>query len=232
MEIIAKKIKTIGIVGGMGPLAGLDIHKKIILNTPATKDQDHFNVIHVSFSEIVDRTSSLIKKDDDFILQIVSVINDMDSFKPDCVIIACNTAHARLKEIQSQVKVPIISLIELTGKYIAEQYPEVKVVGILATQGTKESKIYSKVLAAKGVVAIYPSENVMRDCMMPAIYGCIKKNNDLEMAKKMINQVVGELVAGGAEKIIMGCTEVPLIYEMNKTLIDPGIVLARYLNDQ
>jgi len=90
-----KQDKIIGIVGGMGPRAGLELHNKIILKTNATNDQSHVSVAHISFSNrIPDRTAYLnneVPENPAFaIKKIVKMLHEVGA---QCIGIPCNTSH-------------------------------------------------------------------------------------------------------------------------------------------
>jgi len=150
----------IGIVGGMGPYAGLDLVQKIFDQTKAASDQDHLPITMLSVPKsIPDRTEFLLGKSEiNPALAIADVICSL--YKQGATIIGmpCNTAHAEpifneiVKKIPTEVK--LVHMIEKVAEFINEMHPSVKNVGILSTTGTFMSNVYPKSLSKYGLNGI------------------------------------------------------------------------------
>ena len=129
----------IGIVGGMGPHAGIDLVNKIFDLTKANKDQDHFPIAIQSTPHLIpDRTNFLSGNSDvNPAIAIVEIINTLHNQGANLIGISCNTAHAEpiFKEIVTRKpkEVEIIHMIHEVAKYINECYHSAKKIGILST---------------------------------------------------------------------------------------------------
>ncbi|HIB60502.1 MAG TPA: aspartate/glutamate racemase family protein [Candidatus Marinimicrobia bacterium] len=234
----------IGVVGGMGPYAGLDLLKKIFDLTDATCDQDHLPVTMLSVSHsISDRTDFLLgKSEDNPALAIADVICSL--FKQGATVIGmpCNTAHAEpiFNDILNRIpnKVQLVHMINEAADFINENYPTVKNVGILSTTGTFISNVYPKCLSQYGLNGIQVSEEIQENNINPAIYSSnygVKAHSNpvTQEAIKGLHKGLKYLIDKDAEAIILGCTEIPLAItddEINGIpLIDATKILARAL---
>ncbi|OGV50219.1 MAG: hypothetical protein A2017_00180 [Lentisphaerae bacterium GWF2_44_16] len=227
-----EKYGTIGILGGLGPAATVDIFDKIIKNTPASRDQEHIKVIIENNPQIPDRTAALKGKDENPGIAMLATAEKLRDAGVDFIIVPCNTAHVFLKDIQQHIKTPILSMIEETAEYIAKDFPKLRKAGLLATSGTVGSKVYEAPLQSKNIALLVPCPETQESCVMEAIYGKggIKAGNKTGTPKELLLKAARELVANGAELIILGCTEIPLALkngDIEVPFIDPTEILAK-----
>lgn len=235
----------IGIVGGMGPIAGIDLSKKIINQTIAGKDQDHIAQVLFSAPErIGDRTEFLqgiIKENP--ANAIADIILSLESVGATIVGLPCNSAHApaifnviieKLKERQSEIL--LLHMIEEVGKFLKIQYPAIKKVGILGTSGTYQTRQYNQI-EKFGFEVLNVSETEIEkvhQSIYHPVYG-IKSVSDKisEKSSIILNAACNSLIEKGAEVIVLGCTELPLALPekifKNIPLIDATLILARAL---
>ena len=123
---------TIGILGGMGPLATADLFRKITLLTDAARDNDHIRVYIDSNARIPDRTAAILSGGKDPVPEMASALRSLEACGASCVIMPCNTAHYFLPRLQAMTKLPFISMLEATAKTCAAQYPG-RTAAVLAT---------------------------------------------------------------------------------------------------
>ena len=220
--------KIIGILGGMGPEATIDLFYKIIKFTPAEKDQDHLRIIIDNNPKIPDRTVAILGRGEDPLPALQETARNLEKAGADFIIIPCNTAHYFLSSIQESVKIPILNMIEETAKETQKKIPSIKKVGLLASIGTYKTEIYHQQFKKFNIEIIYPEEKDKEE-VMKVIY--VVKAGDLsEEVKKNILKIAQKLIDKGAEAIIAGCTEIPLILkerDITVPLIDPTQVLAK-----
>lgn len=217
-------IKAIGIMGGMGPLATIDLMNKIIRLTPAKNDQDHIHMIVDNYPQIPDRTSAIFGKGLDprpFMKQSAKTLEEAGA---ELIAISCNTAHYFLQDIQASVHVPIINMPKETVQFIYEQ--GLKCVALLATDGTIATKLYQNLLLEKGITVVMP-DIITQMSVMEGIYA-IKAGN-IEKGKESLYQASQTMIDKGAEAIIAGCTEIPLVLTELEGIqvIDPSYILAK-----
>lgn len=220
--------KIIGILGGMGPEATIDLFHKIIKFTPAEKDQEHLRIIIDNNPKIPDRTAAILGKGEDPLPALQETAQNLEKAGADFIIIPCNTAHYFLPSIQKSVKIPILNIIEETAKETQKKIPSIKKVGLLASIGTYKTKIYHQYFKKYNIEVIFPEEKDKEE-VMKVIYAV--KAGDLSIeVKGNILKIAQKLVDKGAEAIIAGCTEIPLLLkkgDVSVPIIDPTQALAK-----
>ena len=111
--------KTIGILGGMGPLATADLFRKIVLMTRAGCDNEHIRIYIDNNCRIPDRTAAILQGGADPVPEMSDALRHLEACGADCIIMPCNTAHYFLPRLQSQTKIPFLSMLEATAKACA-----------------------------------------------------------------------------------------------------------------
>ncbi len=218
--------KTIGIIGGMGPLATADLFRKIILNTRADNDQEHIRILIDSNTDIPDRTSAIIHGGKSPVPQLVKSAISLWTMGAQLLVMPCNTAHYFYSDIQRLVDIPILNMIELTHSALSER--GVKKVGLLATEGTINSGIYQKTFENSEIELIKPDSDEQTD-ITDMIYNGVKagkKKYDVTSVKKVLDA----MIENGAETLILGCTELPIamdMYNLDYPTCDPTLELAK-----
>ena len=219
-------MKTIGIMGGMGPMATVDLMKKIILATPASKDQEHIPMLVDNNSQIPDRTKAIMGQGASPAPEMVKTAKRLMMAGADFIIIACNTAHYFLPEILPQISIPVLSIIDVTTNSALEK--GFKSVGLLATTGTVSTGLYQKKLEASGIQCITPSAD-KQHLIDDMIYQGVKANNE-NYDTRAVKELLAEMQNAGAEAFILGCTEVPVavsMYKLQGEFIDATDELAK-----
>lgn len=220
--------KIIGILGGMGPEATIDLFYKIIKFTPAEKDQEHLRIIIDNNPKIPDRTAAILGKGEDPLPALQETAQNLEKAGADFIVIPCNTAHYFLSSIQESVNIPVLNMIEETAKETKKRIPQIKKVGLLASIGVYKSEIYHQRFKKFNIEVISPEEKDKEE-IMKVIY-TIKAGDLSKRVKKNILKITQKLIDKGAEAIIAGCTEIPLILkegDVSVPLIDPTQILAR-----
>lgn len=220
--------KTIGILGGMGPLATADLYRKIVLLTDAGCDNDHIRVFIDSNCRIPDRTAAILSGGADPLPEMVSALRNLEKCGAECIIMPCNTAHYFLPALQAQTAIPFISMLEATARACAAAYPG-KRAAILATRGTLATGLYERALEKEGVDFLLPDEP-QRDVLMHLIYEVVKAARPLAPEADLWAQLLEQLRRAGADYFILGCTELPIIADTLPApgpFIDPTAELAK-----
>lgn len=230
--IVKKKEKIIGVVGGMGPEATLDFFKKIIKNTEAKRDQDHLRVIIYNNPKIPDRTPAVLGEGKSIIPDVVKTAKSLEKAGASFIVIPCVTAHYFIDDFRKQVDVPIVSLVEELGREITDKYSDMKKIALLATTGTIKGGHIQKRLEKLGLQVLVPTEDLQEKMVMEAIYGTkgIKAGYVNYENKEKFIKITKLLIEKGAEGIIAGCTEIPLVLKQNDIpipLFDTTLILAK-----
>jgi len=157
--------KIIGIGGGIGPMAGVELHKRIIENTNSYgTDQGHLAVCHLSFSQLIpDRTKFLLgeisQNPAEGMLLVAKALAEVAKTTNKQIVmgIPCNTFHApkifdhflELLE-QNNLRIAVLNMLKETGKFIGSTFPNVKKIGLMSTTGTRKAKVYNQILEPLG----------------------------------------------------------------------------------
>lgn len=217
--------KTIGILGGMGPLATCDLFSKIIQITDASCDQEHVRICIDSNTEISDRTNAIIRHGKDPVPEMVKSAVRLQSFGADVLIMPCNTAHYFYDRILPFVDIPFLSMIDETAKAISDR--GLRKIGLLATDGTLQTAVYEKAFKKRGIsIVVPPPENQVH--IMDLIYNGVKAGNK-EIDTKPTKKTIEDLFRKGAQTLLLGCTELPVafdLYGFDYPKTDPTLILA------
>jgi len=220
-------VKRLGILGGMGPEAAIDLQMKVLRLTPATKDQDHLPVVVWNVPQIPDRTAAIRGDGPSPLEAMHQGVMALEAMGAQVLVIACNTAHHWYAELQQAARVPILHIADAVHLELSGPGNPVTQVGLLATEGTVRSGFYASRLASLGVGLMLPSETA-QSSLGQAI--SLLKSGQYDAAAKIVDQVARDLRAAGAQRLILGCTELPLVapkLSSPELFIDATVALAR-----
>lgn len=220
-----EKRQTLGVIGGLGPIATSYFMELVIKMTDASIDQQHINMIVYSRPDIPDRTEYILDNSKPNPLpEIVKIGHALAGQNSDFIAIPCITAHYFYDTLKKEIPVPIINIVTETVEYLAKN--NIKRVGIMATDGTVKSGLFQKAIEDNEMESVVPSSERQKD-VMSLIYDCVKADSPIDMKK--FNVVKNELIANGCEAIILGCTELSLIkrdHEIGAGFLDAMEVLS------
>jgi len=202
--------KVVGILGGMGPEATMELFRRVVKLTPAKKDQEHLRIIIDNNPKIPDRSRAMLEGGESPLPLAAETARNLERAGASFIVIPCNTIHHYIDGIRESVRIPVLSMVELSVERLAST-PEVKRVGIVATTGTIKSVLYRRALVAKGLEPIEPDDKT-QEKVMEAIYRVKARGVD-EEAKAMLSEVVERLRGIGADALLIGCTELSLLHE-------------------
>lgn len=221
-------MKTLGIIGGMGPLATIDLYKKITELTPAKYDQEHIHIIIDSYPQIEDRTRHIINNEKSPLEKLQKSAMLLEKSGADALIMPCNTAHYFAKDILKVVSIPLIHIVECSLKGVEEKFKTAKNIALFATTGTKKAKIYDNFFIEKGYNIINFSKE-FDEKLMSCIYDGVKAGK-IEEYEGVFNECISEAERLKADVIIAACTEIPLLIPYSKgnvPFIDATYELAK-----
>lgn len=237
---------VIGILGGMGPYAGVDLARRVLDETLATRDQDHIPCILHNATHIPDRTAFLLgKASTDPARAMSQALLDMARSGATTAGIACNTAHAdpifnavRDRLEKDGTDMLLFHIVDETVRAIRRHFPDAQTIGILGTQGTYRFKLYDRRIEKAGLKALLPPENVRNGLLNDAIYHPdwgIKAHSRpvTREARDAVSRAAEGLLQAGADLVVLGCTELPLAAPTTgpaaSRLVDATRMLARAL---
>lgn len=216
--------KLVGVIGGLGPMATSVFMEMVIDNTDANCDQDHVDLLVYQYSSIPDRTSYILgDSDNDPSEKMIEAAKLLENNNCSFIVIPCNTATYFYNKVEESVNIPVINIVEETSK-LCKIYGYNK-VGLMATEGTINSKIYEKYLKEKLFI---PSDDIQKK-ISDIIYENVKKN--ICPSKEAFNDIVNYFYDNGCDAIITGCTELSVVLKWldikDERILDSLLSLAR-----
>jgi aspartate racemase len=258
-KYVKHNIPLIGILGGVGPMAGVSLHTKIIENTPnVVSDQDNLNIIHLSCSRYIsDRTMFLLNNKNGnlknpaiCVRPLLQTFSDIAHTLNTSIVVGvcCNTFHISkiynkfLKDIEiinSKKKnfsgyIHTLHMIDLTMKYIKYSL-KINVVGLLSTTATRNLNLYQNFAKAQNISIIEIDckfQDELHDTIFNKKDGIKVLNKSSKRVRNLYEKYINMLKKKGCKVIILGCTEIPLVFDNDETelfeikLIDPVQILA------
>jgi aspartate racemase len=218
--------KTVGILGGMGPDATVDLLHRIIRLTPASDDVDHIRCIVDSNPKVPSRIRALIEgTGEDPAPAMADMAKRLADWGADFLAIACNTAHYYYPSIQKAVSIPVINLIEVVTTHLRENFPGQSRIGMLASPAVKTIRLFSRNFQEAGLSEIWPDAENM-DRILQVIKSV--KKGEAETDIRTEYKTVGEsLKARGAQILLVACTELSYLNERHTLpAVDSADVLA------
>ncbi|MBT7259811.1 MAG: amino acid racemase, partial [Desulfobacula sp.] len=226
-----KKEKIVGILGGMGPEATVDLMQRIIHLTPAQDDMDHIRCIVDNNPKVPSRIKAIIEGNgDDPGPCMADMGKRLESWGAHFLVIACNTAHYYYDAVQNAVNIPVINLIDLVSSHVKNNFPEHDKVGILASPAVAMTGLYSKRLKKLGIEDIWPDPDY-QESLLNIIKEVKKGNTDSNIQDSNIQdayiKVCENLKKKEAQIAIIACTELSAIgCDLPINTIDAAQVLA------
>jgi aspartate racemase len=220
----------IGILGGMGPLATVDLMEKIIEETIASRDQDHVPVVAWNVPQIPDRQQALAATGPSPLPAMLEGITQLNAVGATRIVIACNTAHFWFDALSAASTAPIIHIADATLDVLTQSASHDGPVGLIATRGTLEAGLYQARFEAHGMRTLINTDDEMDTLFTPGCYAI--KRGEFDVGGRLLEAAAQRLVDRGATKLVLACTEVPIgLKRIASTLlpiaVDPNRALAR-----
>lgn len=210
-------MKTIGLIGGITWLSTLDYYR--LLNQKINEQLGGVHSAQILLSSVnFDEVKRLTLANDwNGLANMMSrEANRLQQAGADCILIGANTMHNIAEAVQASIRIPLINIAVETGKGI--QKLQLKKVALLGTKYTMQLPFYKNVLAKQGIETIVPNESEM-EYINTAIYEEMGKGIFLPERKTEIIRIIHELKNKGADGVILGCTEIPIIIKQEDSPI-------------
>ena len=180
--------------------------------------------------KVPDRTKAIMGLGESPVPEMINGLQLLERSCVEFIVIPCITSHYFLKEMQENISIPIINVVSEIASYIHKTYREAKKVGCLATTGTIKGMIFDKVFENYALTLITPNEQDQKT-VMEIIYGIdgIKAGNLGNTPRKNLIEIGNHLISVGANVVVAGCTEIPLVLkegDLEVPIIDSLEVLA------
>lgn len=215
---------ALGVLGGMGPLATVDFMQKVIERTPATTDQEHLPMVVVSIPQVPDRTAAILGRGESPVPAMLEGIRLLNQAGVALIAIPCNTAHYWFDDLVRESQVPILHIADAACAVLEQRASGVRTVGFMGTSGAVAAGIYQQRIVAGGYDCLVPTDDDQDALVMGGIYKI--KAGDLAAARQLLERAADGLRARGAEAIILGCTEIPIVIKDGGDVVDATLALA------
>lgn len=210
-------MKTIGIIGGITWLSTAEYYR--VLNEMVSERLGGVHsarlIVHsVDFHEI--KTLTFADDWQGIGKMICAIARQLETAGADCILIGANTMHRIAPEVQKAVAIPVIHIAAATGRVIQQQ--ALKKLALLGTKYTMELGFFQQELEKFGINTIIPGDTD-RQYIHDAIYDEMGKNIFLASTKERFISIIRGLEEQGAEGVILGCTEIPLLIKQSDSSI-------------
>ena len=221
----------IGILGGMGTQAGLDLCNKLSMLYRGKSDQDYPKFILYNKSDIPRRPEN-IKKYYNVLNGLIRGCKLLQKNKCKFIVIPCNTAHYWYDDLKKKIKIPILSMPEQAYLYTKKNCKPESKIGLLSTEATINTKVYNKYFN-NNFYLVHPSKIIQKKYVNKAIK--LVKQGKVKEASIAIQPAISYFKRINCNKIILGCTELPVAVfafksykfaKESKIFIDPNLILA------
>ena len=195
----------------MGPEATVDFMAKVIAMSSAARDQDHVHMIVDNDPTVPNRQVAIRTGNDDVTPRLAAMAERLEQAGADFLVMVCNTAHVFMDGALDNVSIPFISIIDESVAEVERLAPDAEVVGVMATDGCLNTDIYQDAIEAAGKTAIVPDADGVAELMR--LITAIKAGDKSPLIAAGMEAIAQALVDRGADAIIGGCTEIPIVFE-------------------
>ncbi len=210
-------LRTVGILGGMGPEATLALMERVVAAVDAADDSDHVPLLVDMNTQVPSRISALLDGDGtDPGPVLVAMAKRMQAAGAQALAMPCNTAHHYADEIAAAVDIPLLDMVVLTTKAACQVAGEGGKVGVLGSPALQQVGVFDVAIAAGGCVAAYPED---QGTLLDAIRE-IKANGATPLVRDKLVLASHNLLWQGAQVQLVACTEFSLL----ERAMDPGAI--------
>ncbi|MGN6143808.1 MAG: aspartate/glutamate racemase family protein [Mesorhizobium sp.] len=216
-----------GVIGGLGPAATISFMSMVLARTPVERTGRHLHLIVDSNPGVPDINAAVLGRGPSPVEALQAMARRLETAGADFLVMACNAAHLYEDDIRRSVSIPFLSMIDATCAHIASTLPGARRAGLVATDGGIACGIYQRGLEARGLETLVPSP-AETDTVMAAV-ARVRLGDLGPLAKTPLVERIDGLADAGAECVIAGCTEIPLVLtqrDVGVPLIDPAEILA------
>lgn len=216
-----KSSGTVGILGGMGPAATIDLMQRILDRTPAGGDEDHIRMLVDNNPKVPSRIDYLIHGRGENPLPVIAdMARSLQTQGADFLAMPCNTAHLFAEELSAAVSIPLVNMIEVT----AAQTTEFDRIGLLASSAVTGAGLYENAISAEVIVPESQDQSVLMDVIL-----AVKAGNLDDSHRNTFAELAGKIVEQGAQTLVVACTELSVIVsemDLKVSVLDAADCLA------
>ena len=219
--------KIVGILGGMGPEATVDLLHRIIVHTKAHDDIDHVRCIVDNNPKVPSRIKALLEGGgEDPGPCMAEMARKLEAWGADFLCIACNTAHNYYTAVRDAVHIPVLNMIELTVETVAQRHPQATALGILASPAVRITGLYDGPCAMRGIQPVFAAPEEEQKLL--EVIKTVKAGNTGADVRAAVAEIADHLKKQGAQALAVACTELSIISGDNgMPSVDAADVLAK-----
>ena len=201
------KKKIVGVLGGMGPESTAIFYHELIIECQkqygAKYDEDYPEIFiyNLPIPNVVEG----LKNPEKTLKILIKGAKKLESIGVNFIVMPCNTSHYFYEEMKKELSIPFLSIVEETAKKIKSR--GYKKIGLLATETTIKCRIYKKDFDRNKIAMVIPKE---QDKVTKIILN-ILAGKKFEKDKEKLKQIIEKLTNNGAEAIVLGCTDIPIL---------------------
>lgn len=232
MSRAAPRRPLIGVLGGMGPAATVDLYAKVVALAGARRDQDHVRLIVDGDPEVPDRQAAIAGTGESAGPAIVAKALRLKAARAEVLAMACHAAHAYRRDVEEATGLPFVSLVDVAVEAAVRAAPGARTAGLLATPATLDARLYEDAAAAAGLRLVTPDHVADGRRRLMDLVWRVKAGDSGPGVRSGMADIAAELVAAGAEVLVAACTEVPLVLtqaDASVPLVDATAALAERL---
>lgn len=219
MDITQRPItppRRLAVVGGLGTLGSADLFFKLAQALPASGGEDQAELAFEQhpFRE-GDKPGAAGASQNGRKLYVFDMVRRFEARGVEAVLVPCFVSHTFLAELRSELRVPIVDMMEAIRSYIERRHVGVRRIGVLTSDYVRERRLFETYFSGPDWELHFPSQRTQQHCVMEAIYGKqgLKTGHLLDGTVALLAEAAHELVESGAELIVPGFSEIPVIIE-------------------
>jgi aspartate racemase len=221
-----------GVIGGMGPAATIDFMAKVLTCSqaargPGTPEQEDIRLLVDSNPAVPDRNAAIAGTGTSPGPYLAAMARGLERAGADFLVMPCNAAHAFADHVVAATRLPFVHLVKETARAVQQRFPGIRKVGVLAVAGTADACLYEDAFAPYAIEALVP-EGEERRRFMDSVWA-VKAGDLKEETHRTMHRSARMLLDRGAELIVAGCTEVPLVVtasSLDAPFLDATALLA------
>jgi aspartate racemase len=200
---------VIGVLGGMGPEATVELMRRVIAATPAEDDADHIHMLVDNNPKVPSRIAALFENNGVSPgPELARMAKRLTSIGATTLAMPCNTAHVYLPEIQAAAgDVPVLDMVALTASRMGDTLLKERRVGVLASAAVKRIGLYDDAFARVAVEAVYASNQTR----IMEIIRRVKRGDSGNTVRRQFAEICEQLLADDCDLLLIACTEFSVI---------------------
>jgi len=207
---MSRRRPIVGVLGGMGPEATIELMRRVLVATPAVDDSDHMHLLVDSNPDVPSRIAALIDKTGESPEpELVSMALRLKGAGAEALAIACNTAHAYVPAIARSADLPVLDMITLTADRIAAMALRHRRVGLLASTAVVDLGLYGKAMSRHAIAVAVPQ----RQAELMDVIKAVKRGDAGVTTRRRFTEVADDLAATGVDLLLVACTELSLLVD-------------------